>query len=49
MREIITFECKECKKRNYTSLKNKKTATERLERSKFCPACRNHTVHKELK
>ncbi len=31
MREIITFECTKCKSRNYTSTKNKKTTTERLE------------------
>jgi len=31
MREIITFECTKCKSRNYTSTKNKRTTTERLE------------------
>jgi large subunit ribosomal protein L33 len=36
-REIITFQCTECKNRNYTSTKNKKTTTERLEMKKFCP------------
>jgi len=30
-REIITFQCTECKNRNYSSTKNKKTTTERLE------------------
>ena len=34
-REIITFQCQECKNRNYTSTKNKKTTTERLEMKKF--------------
>ena len=48
-REIITFQCTECKRKNYTSTKNKKTKTERLELSKFCPHCRKHVPHKEIK
>ena len=40
--------CTECKNRNYHSTKNKKS-TERLEMKKFCPACRKHTSHKEVK
>ena len=49
MREIITFQCSECKNRNYNSTKNKKKTTERLEFKKFCPTCRRHTLHKEVK
>jgi large subunit ribosomal protein L33 len=49
MREIITFQCTECKDRNYSKTKNKKTSTERIELSKFCPKCRKHTAHKEIK
>jgi ribosomal protein L33, bacterial type len=49
MRDIITLACVECKNRNYTSTKNKKTTTERLEMKKFCPTCRKHTAHKETK
>ena len=41
-REIITFQCTECKNRNYSNTKNKKTTTERLEFKKFCPYCRKH-------
>jgi large subunit ribosomal protein L33 len=48
-REIITFQCGDCKNRNYTSTKNKKTKTERLEMKKFCRSCRKHTMHKEIK
>ena len=48
-REIITFQCTECKNRNYTNTKNKKTTTERLEMKKFCPNCRKHQPHKEIK
>ncbi len=49
MREIITFQCSECKNRIYSSTKNKKTTTERLEMSKFCRKCRKHQPHKEIK
>ena len=48
-REQITFQCGECKERNYTNMKNKKTTTERLEFKKFCPRCRKHQLHKEIK
>ena len=48
-REIITLQCTECKNRNYTSSKNKKTSSERLELKKFCPSCRKHTSHKETR
>jgi large subunit ribosomal protein L33 len=48
-REIITFQCTECKNKNYSKTKNKKTTTERLEFKKFCPTCRSHKLHKEIK
>jgi large subunit ribosomal protein L33 len=49
MRDIITLACSECKDRNYTTTRNKKTMTEKLELKKFCPSCRKHTAHKETK
>ncbi|MBM3304687.1 MAG: 50S ribosomal protein L33 [Candidatus Aminicenantes bacterium] len=49
MREIITLQCGGCKRRNYSSTRNKKTQTEKLETKKFCPYCRKHTPHKEAK
>ncbi|MGQ9708543.1 MAG: 50S ribosomal protein L33 [bacterium] len=48
MRVFVTLACAECKNRNYHTNKNKKKA-QRLEMKKFCPACRRHTVHKEVK
>jgi len=48
-REIITMQCTECKRRNYSTTKNKKTMTERLELKKFCRFCRKHIGHKEVK
>jgi large subunit ribosomal protein L33 len=49
MQETISLACTDCKRRNYTSTKNKKTNTEKLERSKYCRFCRKHTMHKEGK
>jgi large subunit ribosomal protein L33 len=41
--------CTECGRINYTSQKNKKNNTERLEMDKYCPFCKRHTKHKETK
>ncbi|MGQ9706637.1 MAG: 50S ribosomal protein L33 [bacterium] len=49
MREIITLACSECKSRNYTTTKNKKTTTEKLELKRYCRRCRKHTIHREIK
>ncbi len=49
MRDIITLACGECKNRNYTTTKNKKTMSDKLELKKYCPTCRKHTPHKETK
>ncbi|HVB29772.1 MAG TPA: 50S ribosomal protein L33 [Terriglobia bacterium] len=49
MRDIITLQCNECKNRNYTTTKNKKKHTDRLEMKRFCPTCRQHKAHKEVK
>ena len=49
MRDIISLACGECKRRNYSTTKNRKKTTERLTMKKFCPWCRSHTEHKETK
>jgi len=46
---IITLECEECKRRNYTTTRNKKTSQERLALRKYCRFCRRHTSHKETR
>ncbi|MBM4153967.1 MAG: 50S ribosomal protein L33 [Lentisphaerae bacterium] len=48
-REIITLACTDCKRRNYTTTRNKRVQTERLEIKKFCRFDRKHTVHRETK
>ena len=49
MAEKVTLPCTECLSRNYTTSKNKKTSTQRLEMRKFCPKCGRHTLHRETK
>jgi large subunit ribosomal protein L33 len=49
MRDIILFQCTECKNKNYSTMKNKKNTTEKLQRKKFCRHCRKHVLHKETK
>jgi large subunit ribosomal protein L33 len=47
--EIIALACSECKRRNYTTSKNRKTMQEKLELMKYCKWDRKHTLHKESK
>jgi len=49
MRDIISLECTECKHRNYSTTKNKKKQTGRVEYKKFCRHCGKHTTHKETR
>jgi large subunit ribosomal protein L33 len=58
VRIIITLECTECRtnpaKRTpgvsrYTTSKNRRNTTARLEIKKFCRHCNKHTDHKEIK
>ena len=49
MRVKGTMRCSECKKRNYNTMKNKKTDPDRLEMKKYCRFCRKHTIHNETK
>lgn len=48
-REIITLACTECKQRNYTTTKNRRDHPDRVEYKKFCPFCRKHTPHREVR
>ena len=44
MRTLVTLACTECKRRNYTTDKNKANNPDRMELKKYCPWCRKHTV-----
>ena len=53
-REIVTLECTEAKAEGkpvsrYMSTRNKKLQTERVEKKKYNPHLRRHTLHKEIK
>jgi large subunit ribosomal protein L33 len=48
-RDKITLECSSCKQRNYTTTKNKRTQSGRVEFIKFCPFERKRTPHKETR
>ena len=47
--EIIALQCTECKRRNYTTKKNRRNMQGKMELRKYCPFDRKHTVHKETK
>ncbi|MCD4756047.1 50S ribosomal protein L33 [bacterium] len=47
-RNIIVLRCSECKSRNYTTYKTR-NIKEKIEQSKYCKKCQNHTLHKETK
>ncbi|MGQ9663470.1 MAG: 50S ribosomal protein L33 [Kiritimatiellia bacterium] len=49
VRIVINLACEECKRRNYTSYKNKRNNPDRLELKKYCRWCGRHTVHREAK
>ena len=48
-RELAILACTECKRRNYTTTRNKRTQTNRFEITKYCTNERKRTVHKEVK
>ncbi len=45
----VTMVCSECKRKNYTTTKNKKNTADKLVLTKYCPFDRKHTEHKEGK
>src|SRR5256885_16237759 len=49
METIITLQCLDCKRRNYTTVKNKKNDPDRLELKKYCRGGRKHTSHRETR
>jgi large subunit ribosomal protein L33 len=54
MQEVVILECTEARKEGkpvsrYLTRRNKKTVTERIEKKKYNPFLRRHTLHKEIK
>ncbi len=48
-RVIITLACTECRERTYSSTKSRRNDPQRLELKKFCPRCRTHRLHREVR
>ena len=47
--EKIALECSECKRKNYTTFKNRKNMQGKMKLDKFCKWDRKYTLHKEAK
>ena len=48
-RPTFQLACTECKERTYTTRKNKKNDPNRIELNKYCPRCRVHRAHREVR
>ncbi len=48
-RDVVHLMCSECKRKNYSTTRNKKKRPEKYELKKYCPFCKKHTLHKEVK
>ena len=49
VRNHVTLACTECKERNYITEKNRRNDPSRMELSKYCSRCRQHTLHRETR
>ena len=49
MRTLVTLACTECKRRNYTTDKNKQHHPDRMELKKYNPYLHKVTIHREIK
>jgi len=47
--ELVALQCSECKRRNYTTSKNRKNIQGKLELKKYSRFDRKHTLHRETK
>ena len=45
----IMLVCEKCNMRNYYTQRNVINTPEKLKLRKYCPKCREHTLHKEAK
>lgn len=48
-RVIVTLACTECRERTYTTEKNRRNDADRIELRKYCPRCRRHVPHREVR
>ena len=47
MRTLVTLACTDCKRRNYTTKKNKQNNPERIELKKYCRWCGHHAAPRD--
>ena len=48
-RILVTLGCTECRERTYSSSKNRRNDPDRIELRKYCPRCRVHRPHREVR
>ena len=48
-RQLVTLACTSCRERNYTTQKNRRNDSGRIELRKYCPRERQHFVHREAR
>jgi large subunit ribosomal protein L33 len=48
-RILVNLGCTECRERTYHTTKNRRNDPDRLELKKYCPRCRVHTPHREVR
>ncbi len=48
-RVLVALACNDCKRKNYTTTKNKRKTPDKLEFKKYCSHCKKHVAHKETK
>jgi large subunit ribosomal protein L33 len=48
-RSVVTLACTECRERTYATSKSRRNDPDRLELNKFCPRCRQHRPHREVR
>ncbi|MDA1347718.1 MAG: 50S ribosomal protein L33 [Chloroflexi bacterium] len=48
-RILATLACPECKERTYNTNKSRRNDPQRIELKKYCPRCRIHTLHREVR
>ncbi len=46
---VVNLACTDCRERTYTTSKNRRNDSGRMELSKFCPRCREHKLHRETR
>jgi large subunit ribosomal protein L33 len=45
----VGMKCPDCSEKNYSTYKNKQNTADKMNFNKYCPRCRKHTLHKEVK